>query len=364
MKLSRSHAAIAVAQLLPIAGLALGASVATAGTTPGSDWIGNTRDVSIRTINGKSFTLKSNALAMEAAAALPVQAREADLAFLGDTRTRFGDGSEAQAGENRIWARAIGGDVQISSEKGLLRPTADGSLDGVQIGTDLIESRDGAWRGGVYVGWITSKTNLGGFAGPVAWTLPGKTQLSSEYVALYTSYAHPTGTHVDAVFQYGSQRYELMPTNATPVEINGDSLTASIEVGRAFPLATIWTIEPSVQAGYHAATFADLSYTGAAALRVKGDYSTSAGRLQPYARAAVRRSTGNGDLGRYVGLDDTPAVIRFPARVTTADLAIGASLAVNQTMSVFGELGRVLDIGGDARVRSSLGGSIGVRGRW
>jgi len=100
-------------------------------------------------------------------------------------------------------------------------------------------------------------------------------------------------------------------------------------------------------------------------VRVKGDFATGAGRLQPYARVNLYRAgAGAGaDIAEFVG----PAgSTRFASAsgYSAAEVAGGFTLALTQAASLYGELGRVFALGGDARVKSSVQGSAGVKLRW
>ena len=69
------------------------------------------------------------------------------------------------------------------------------------------------------------------------------------------------------------------------------------------------------------------------------------------------------DVARFIG----PAASTDIASRTggsSAELAGGFTLAVGRTWSVYGEVGRLYATGGDARVRSAVQGSVGVKARW
>jgi outer membrane autotransporter protein len=98
-------------------------------------------------------------------------------------------------------------------------------------------------------------------------------------------------------------------------------------------------------------------------VRIKGDIATRAGRLQPYARINVYRTARASDVVRFI----TPAAntaIASRTGGTSSELAAGFTLALSPTTSVYGELSHLAAAGGDARVKSSLGGSLGLRVRW
>jgi hypothetical protein len=45
-------------------------------------------------------------------------------------------------------------------------------------------------------------------------------------------------------------------------------------------------------------------------------------------------------------------------------VAGGMTLALNSTWSVYGEVGQMFAVGGGARIKSGVQGSIGVKARW
>ncbi len=72
--------------------------------------------------------------------------------------------------------------------------------------------------------------------------------------------------------------------------------------------------------------------------RLKGEYATSAGALQPYARVNVYWSSGGDDITRLVG----PAAstdIASSMGYSTAELAGGFTLSLNSSVDVYGEAG-------------------------
>ncbi len=108
---------------------------------------------------------------------------------------------------------------------------------------------------------------------------------------------------------------------------------------------------------------ADSGWIARAGVRVKGETSTSLGALQPYGRVNLYRASGGTDIARFIG----PAAATDIATRTGGswgEAAAGLTLALNSTWSVYGEAGRLFAMGGDARVRSGVQGSIGIKARW
>jgi fibronectin-binding autotransporter adhesin len=95
----------------------------------------------------------------------------------------------------------------------------------------------------------------------------------------------------------------------------------------------------------------------------KGSVATGAGTLQPYGRFNLYHRSGGADVARFV----TPAAaadVRSSTGGTSTELAAGATLALGQATSLYGELGKQWSSGGAAKVSSSVNGSLGVRVRW
>jgi outer membrane autotransporter protein len=320
-------------------------------------------------------------------AALPAQLRQSDRAMLGNMRTRFGDDdatapalasldpvSGVLTSDRRAWARAVYSDVDVR-QSGTVRPSTEGHVAGVQAGTDLFVSPLGDWHAGVYVGTLNGNADVSGSASGV-WRAVGSTDLRARYLGAYATYANNTGFYADTVLQYGTQDYTIRPLGGFVASGKANSLTASLEVGQAFALGSNWTLEPQAQLSYRKARIDDLSISGARVqqdddsswtaglgLRVKGDFATGAGRLQPYARVGLIHGGGSTDVTRFSnGGFVTP--IASGGSFTSTELATGATLSLSKVVSVYGEVGRVFATGGDTRVKSSVQGAIGMRVRW
>jgi len=310
--------------------------------------------------------------------ALPAQLRQADLTMLGNLHRRIGDDDArvpgAEFGERRAWARFIGADLNVRQE-GTVSPESSGHLQGLQAGTDLFAMPSSNWRAGVYVGQLDGDADVSGLARD-GWGAVGNTDLRSRYVGAYATYSAPTGFYADAVLQYGRHDYTLNPSGNAPVGGKGDGVQASIEVGQSFPLGGGWFIEPQLQviheqinldavnlAGTQVNGDADSGWIGRAGVRVKGEMSTGIGSLQPYARVNLYRASSGQDRVRF-STAAASTTVSASTGYTSAEVAGGFTLTVSPAISVYSELGRVFDIGGDTRVKSSIEGSAGLRVRW
>ncbi|RIX75942.1 autotransporter outer membrane beta-barrel domain-containing protein, partial [Acidovorax cavernicola] len=314
-------------------------------------------------------------------AALPEQLRQSSFAMLGNRRLRMGEDLVAGAnpakptqGYREAWGRIISTDRTIA-QGGTVSPTSKGRLTGFQAGTDLWANPD--WRVGVYVGQLDGDMRVNGFASGLANRAVGANNQKSEYLGAYATWKHGSGVYVDGVLQAGRHRYTAMPTLGFSRGGKGNSVLASIEVGQSIAIAQHWTVEPQVQLVHQRVSLGDTGISGAlvqqkshngwrarAGVRVKGEFVTSAGLLQPYARVNFYRNSSGTDVTRFVG----PAGVADIATRTgghSTELAVGATLQVAENTSVYAEVGKLWSgSGGDARIKSGVNASVGVKIRW
>jgi len=312
-------------------------------------------------------------------AALPAQVRQADLSMLGNLHRRVGDESAptaAAAGSGdagrQAWARAVYTDLDIHQD-GVADAASKGHVSGLQAGTDLFAA--GNWRGGVYVGYLDGGADVSGNARGTIGRV-GSNDLQSRYLGGYATWMDGSGWYADAVVQGGSHRYTVRPDLNLSASGKADSLTASIETGKAFALTDRWTIEPQAQLAWQRSSFdtvlisgaavrqdADSGWIGRLGVRVKGDFATGAGRLQPYGRVNLYHAGSGTDVATFIApAASTP--IASATGYTSAEVAGGATLALSSSVTLYGEVGHLFDIGGSARVKSSVQGSVGVRMTW
>jgi outer membrane autotransporter protein len=321
-------------------------------------------------------------------AALPEQLRQADLAMLGNLHRRMGDeapgasGTDAaaqspsglaEAGTRRAWARLVYADLAVE-QPGLAQPRTDLRVSGLQAGTDLLVM--GAWRAGVYVGYLDGNAGVSGNAHGVTNTAVGSNDLSSRFLGTYATWMDATGWYVDSVLQAASHHYEVRPDGNPSVSGTASGFTASVEGGKAFALTDRWSIEPQAQLAWQHNSFDDLLLTGARVrqdsgsgwiarlgLRIKGDLPTAAGRLQPYARVNFYHANFSGDAALFIGPAASTS-IASEGSYSAGEVSAGATLALTSVTSLYGEIGHQWNIGGDASVKSSVQGSLGIKVRW
>ncbi|MET3497437.1 autotransporter outer membrane beta-barrel domain-containing protein [Variovorax boronicumulans] len=316
-------------------------------------------------------------------AALPSQLRQGDLAMLGDLRKRVGDDdvkgttpvtATPTGSGRRAWARVLSTDIDIQ-QGGTVSPTSKGRLTGFQAGTDLLATPN--WRAGVYVGQLDGDATVNGLASGVSNLRVGRNDLRSQYVGIYGTYTGDSGFYADAVVQSGRHRYTVQPNATLGAEGKGNSLLGSIEVGQAFALGSSgWSIEPQLQLihqhldlgnsailGAVVQPQADNGWIARAGVRVKGQIDTGAGMLQPYGRFNVYKTSSGADIARFVN-GATTTDIAAPTGGTSTELAGGFTLSLSESTSLYGEVGKLWASGGNAKVKSSINGSLGVRVKW
>jgi outer membrane autotransporter protein len=312
--------------------------------------------------------------------ALPSQVRQADLAMIGNLHQRIGD-DDVKAGaaastdtERRAWGRVIATDIDIR-QQGTVDPHSKGNVKGFQAGTDLFATSN--WRAGVYVGQLDGSVRVSGFASGIANLAVGSNDLRSQYLGAYGTWTADSGFYADAVLQAGRHRYTVEPLSTQRSSGKGDSLTASIEVGQAFAMGDSgWKIEPQLQLIRQHLSLDDIAISGATVrqdsddgwiarvgVRVKGELSTSLGTLQPYGRFNIYKASGGADVARFIGPAATTDITSRTGS-TVSELAGGLTLALNQTTSIYGEVGKLWASGGATDVKTSLQGSIGLRMKW
>ncbi|WP_418116240.1 autotransporter outer membrane beta-barrel domain-containing protein [Variovorax sp. NFACC27] len=312
--------------------------------------------------------------------ALPGQLRQGNLAMLGDLRKRVGDddvkgtATTPTGSDRRAWARVLSTDIDIQ-QGGAVSPSSKGRLTGFQAGTDLLAMPN--WRVGVYVGQLDGDASVRGFASGIQNLGVGRNDLRSQYLGVYGTYTSDSGFYADAVVQSGRHRYTVEPLASPGTSGKGNSLLGSIEVGQSFALGgSGWSIEPQLQlihqhmdlnnsaiVGAVVQPQADSGWIARAGVRVKGEIATGVGTLQPYGRFNVYRTSSGADVARFVN-GATTTDISAPTGGTSTELAGGFTLALGPSTSLYGEVGKLWASGGNARVKSSINGSVGVRVKW
>jgi outer membrane autotransporter protein len=240
---------------------------------------------------------------------------------------------------------------------------------------DLLAPAGAGWRAGVYVGQLEGRIDVQGFARGVQGAVGGN-DLRSRYLGAYAVWKDERERYADAVLQAGSHRYGLGAFGNAASGGKGRSLLASLEVGQALAIAPGWRIEPQAQIVHRQLKLDDVVLSGAGVsqqtgdgwlgrlgVRVRGEIATAAGPWQPYARLNFYSAGAGTDVAQFI---NAAAVTRIASATAyrSAELAGGFTLPLSPTASVYGELARLVALGGNARAQSSLQGSAGMRARW
>ena len=220
---------------------------------------------------------------------------------------------------------------------------------------------------------------MSGFASGIANQAVGSNDLRSRYLGGYATWTGDSGWYADAVLQAGRHRYRVQPEPGPGTSAKGSSLTGvdrsrqGVRAGRP----RNWKVEPQRAAGAPApepgrqhhlrrAWSSRTPHSGwiaRAGVRVKGEFATGAGLLQPYARLNVYRTSSGNDVARFIGpagaTDIASARAAAPRSWPAASRWRWASAPASTARS-----GKLWASGGDARVRSGVQGSVGLRVRW
>jgi len=249
------------------------------------------------------------------------------------------------------------------------------SIGGFQTGVDLYA--DDNWSAGLYTGMLNHHADVTGL--PASGALPaGRAKGNSYYLGSYATYANADRFYTDLVLQYGM--HDMSPTAAGALAtssngVSGHSVTASVEVGQAFALGSSdWTVEPQAQLILQRSSMGGAAIEGATVsqepgnavigrlgVRVKGDFATSYGRLQPYGRLNLWHGFSGHDTTRFAGPAATTTV-ETSFGYTSLEAAAGLTWKLTPTTSVYGEIGRTFKTShGDAQLKASVQGSVGVK---
>ncbi len=312
--------------------------------------------------------------------ALPAQLRQADMAMLADLRKRMGDeGTQAMASSDagagrRVWGRVLRTAPTIL-QHGSVSPESRGHLSGFQAGLDLYA--DSSIKAGIYVGQLEGSMGVKGFASGVERKDVGSNYLRTRYLGMYGTWQAASGLYADAVLQGADYRSNLRTeSDKAQASTKGSGWMASLEMAQPLALSSHWQIEPQAQIIYRQLSIddtalshatvksqADDDWTVRLGARIKGNFATSSGVLQPYGRIHVYKASHTTDIASFAAPGGTTA-IHAKGGYTATEMAAGASLRINPRTSFYAELGKLWANGGDSRVKSGVQASIGVKAQW
>lgn len=314
--------------------------------------------------------------------ALPNVLRGDTLAMLGTLHQRMGDeihperaGTTSANQERRIWSRVIWRDGDID-QKGDLETRASVSSKGFQAGIDLKTTQ--TWNLGVYAGYLNDKAgvNTPSASGRVN---TGDIKADSFYLGGYGTYTAENGFYADAVLQFGRHDIKLDPERGyedRKADLDANSVTASLEVGRPFMLGGNGNtfIEPQAQLVYmytdiddsHVGGVTKVSldaknaFTGRIGARFGTSMDTSWGKFVPYARGNIWHSFSGSDS--LVFSDTLRNEFKSGSGYTSPEVALGFTFDMTPSLRLYGELGHQFKAGSsDTSIHSMNAVSVGMK---
>ncbi|MGL5600969.1 MAG: autotransporter-associated beta strand repeat-containing protein [Silvania sp.] len=303
--------------------------------------------------------------------------RTGDMAVLGNLHKRMGDEnsfSKRNADDKRVWARYIGeaGRTRLNDAA---HTALDTHMNGVQVGSDIWTNDH--WQTGLYASLLDNNTSVSGQAGGNNGYV-GDIKDHALYLGGYATWTADNGFWVDNVLQYGRHSLRLK-TEGKTYEPDGNSLTASVEIGKPYQLGeSRWQLEPQAQLIWQHSSFDDIdvkgdtrtkahidagdSVTARIGTRLVGHYQTRDGEMTPYVRVNLWQGMGGSDDTRF---SNNTATTHLSAgqRYSSTETAAGATWSVKPNLQFYGEVGREWsNKGQQSEVSKDVTGSIGLKG--
>lgn len=302
--------------------------------------------------------------------------RQSDLSLLGNMHQRMGDDARPGLDEdNRAWARMIGysGKTKLDDATGT---QTTNHTTGIQAGIDLYANA--SWKTGVYTSILDIDSSVKGSKSGSAGK-GGNIDDNAFYLGSYATWFSTDGMYMDNVLQYGNHDARLSASgNNGSHTVKGHTLTASTEIGKAFRLgASAWSLEPQVQLIYQYSDFDDSTlggstktkvrldtadaFTARVGLRLKADYDTRHGKVQPYGRVNLWQGLGSKDKTRFSNAVAT-TTLESSQQYSSTEVAAGLSWNIDRDLQVYGELGTQFNNGGHkSQVEAPVNASIGFK---
>lgn len=307
--------------------------------------------------------------------ALPQVAQKLGLATLGTFHQRQGDqGLLVSGGEQpAAWARAYGSH-SAQSWAGTVNPSFDGTMAGVQVGTDILrfESAPGHRdRAGVFYAYGWANGSVDGFALGVNGLRAGTLSIDSQNVGGYWTHIGPSGWYVDAVVMgsfYGASPQSERQVGA---RVSGTGVAASLETGVPIPLNRFLAIEPQAQLIWQRQsfdTFNDMfssialgsadTVTGRVGLRVPATFTAGTAELRPYLEVNLWHTAASNRTIAFAVTD----LIGVQSRGTAVEVGAGIAAQINRVVSAYASTGYTTAV--DSSSRDDITGRLGLRVNW
>ncbi|WP_186442606.1 autotransporter-associated beta strand repeat-containing protein, partial [Lysobacter antibioticus] len=279
-----------------------------------------------------------------------------------------------------FWMAVTGSELKMGADPGF---AFSGDTLGLYAGVDtLLQDRETRHlRGGVFVAfqrgnyWASgaNSTDLQGIG-------EAHVRVDTPMVGMYGSVSWKRGTYLDLTLVGQRPEASIAVADGFKEKIDGNSLTASAQLGHRFHLDNGWTVEPQFNLSASAMQWQDkldaggkrlvmdddLLGTARLAVRVDKLFETAAGaRVRPWATLGVQDTLGEKDDALVVLPPGANAQRQaFPNHELglMATLDVGVEAELNPSVSLFGVLsyGQSLD-GSEVEQRQA---NLGLRVRW
>ncbi len=308
-------------------------------------------------------------------AAVPAMARRLGIATLGTFHQRRGEQGllNASGSSTAGWGRVFGERTE-QRWSGTVDPEFDGRIWGLQTGLDLygIDRPNGHRdRFGLFFGYGRAEGDIRGFAIGQRRSQAGKLNLDSKSLGAYWTHLGPTGWYVDAVLMHSWHDGDARSNRGVRGDIEGRSVTASLEGGYPIALGAGFVLEPQAQLiwqhlsldrtrdRFSAVRFDNGdSLTGRVGARLQTSFVLSGAEIQPYLTANLWHNFSRTDKVLFGAADVIPT--RFKG--SSLEVGGGVIAKISANVSLYATGGYATALGDDKG--HSLRGNLGLRVIW
>ena len=271
------------------------------------------------------------------------------------------------------WARTVGDQLR-QRWSGTVTPSLDGDLRGYQVGHDLyaVLDNDGYRHHlGLYLGHARLTGDISGFALGFTDIHVGDVRLDGDSIGAYWTLVGPQRWYLDGVLQYTDLDGRTRSDRGVTLDLNGHTITGSLESGYPLPLNSRWVVEPQAQlivqsVSLHSANdgISRISYdnqhdiSARVGARLKGHFQAGRVPVQPYLRSNIWQSFGGRDSVSF----DAADAIKTDHKSTWMDVGAGLSAQPSPSLSVYASLDYGYNL--DSRQQEQVSANLGLRVRW
>ncbi|CNI26079.1 putative autotransporter protein [Yersinia aldovae] len=267
---------------------------------------------------------------------------------LNDRRGDAYRGNDTEIGEDQaIWMRFIGQDNQRNSNEGGSTPEFQAHISGLELGTDLWNRKtddDADNIVGVYTSMAHGNADVKGFIDGGVNIDAGSVSSDAYSIAGYFTRTESNGLYTDTVLQYGWS----VGNRANRINVNGQGITASLEIGFPFSANKTFFIEPQIQVIYQNMQFDDIELAETSVSSIISDQTTgriglrgvwhdvTLGTVQwtPYLKVNAWGQTGGNIQTAYM-TETHETTLQNNFNHTTLELGGGTSLELSRTVSAY-----------------------------